>query len=1129
MIKYLKIGFIPLFAIAVAGCADDFMQQEPDRQTDMPIVLSAAYPTATRATDAGFEDGDRMGVYVLDYTDGDTPQDISSSAHASNTLFTFDGNSNKWTSLNQLYWTSSSTPADIVGYYPFVSDIDDPLEVPFQLSRRQDVTGTETEPGGYEQSDFLWGKSIKTMPGSEPVNLTCRHLMAGARIALREGTGFSSGEWNSLEKIVIMQNITPNASINLAEGKVTATGGDPIAVTPYEYNGEWRAVVVPQTVGAGKPVVGITVDGKSYNLVRETDTEYVAGKLHAFTITVNRNTADGKYSFVISDESITPWLDDAEFRDGLIRDYITIEVPRRGTMRECVSALGIDIMQLSNVKIKGEINEDDFRFMRDDIPGLKNLNLYECEVYCEDIKGRIPYEAMYGKTTLSHVIFPKNLQNIEERSFEATGLMGDLIIPEGVRQIGNNGFLNCNNLCGSLTLPSTLKHIGANAFRFTFLQGELTLPESVTFIGETAFTGTRFTGSLSLPENLTYIGNTAFRDVPFTGELEIPRKIKKVNDMAFMGCKFTLLTLHEGLEEIAPTAFGFTELRGELNIPSTVRNIGNGAFAQTKISSVILPENLVYLGKSAFEGCARLEGSITIPKKILAINDNLFKDCSMLEEVIMHENVSKIGPSAFGNCYNLTSIVINNPDPPTLVKGVNYGETFDAFEGVPKDNFTIQVPAKSVETYRNAEGWREFKRIAAYSNFVCRPAQANALSSRHESELVLNSDGAWTVTHKPDWVTLNHTSGSGKTAIRLTFDEMDATSGVREDYVEFALAGTEFTTRCDVSQYGYRYAEDQCITLQKATKGNGIDVLFLGDGFDAKAIAEGEYLNLVKEQMEYFFGLEPYATYRDRFNVYACISLSQETGVNTHNSWRDTRFMTLYARPEGCQKGTLKPENADDVFNYAVANSPLTQEKMPRSLVIMTLNCSDYGSATTLTERGSAISICPRSQDAYPMDTRGLLQHEACGHGFGKLAEERITANRYVNKSEKAMIEESHWRGWFQNISITGKMNEVYWRDFIFDTRYSDKVDIFEGAFGVTRGVFRSEANSCMNYGIPYLNVASRLSIMHRILDYSGEGFSMEKFYATDSDKWGTSATRSAAGKPTGLHHPVRIIKSKKY
>ena len=109
---------------------------------------------------------------------------------------------------------------------------------------------------------------------------------------------------------------------------------------------------------------------------------------------------------------------------------------------------------------------------------------------------------------------------------------------------------------------------------------------------------------------------------------------------------------------------------------------------------------------------------------------------------------------------------------------------------------------------------------------------------------------------------------------------------------------------------GYEYGEDEWITLQKATKGNngGINIVLLGDGFNAKDIASGEYLKDIKQEVEYFFGIEPYKTYRDYFNVYTAMPLSTESGVGTVNTIRYNRFNTTYTGGVG-----LKADYDEDI------------------------------------------------------------------------------------------------------------------------------------------------------------------------------------------------------------------------
>lgn len=1115
-----------LSAIVLGSCSDELTLPAAEAPVSAPIRLAAAYPTLSRASDAGFDDGDRMGVYVLDY-DGDRVQDMTDPAvRARNILFRFNGADNSWNGATDIYWRDEQTPADIIAYYPYDSDLSAPAAMRHSVARRQDTPRGDIEPGGYEASDLLRAKAAKVMPTSEKVNLTLEHLMAGVKVSLVEGSGFAVGEWSGLERNVLVSSVVPGGTVNLADGSVTSDeGAAAISVTPLEYNGEYRAVVFPQTVAAGEAVLSMNVGGDSYILRRDSDMVYRQGRMHNFTVTVDKS-AGGGLEFRLESESISQWIDESEFRDGIVRQYVTVDVTDRGGLADAVKELGLDPARVYNLKLRGEINHLDYDYIRGKIINLNAINLYETRSYADDEADMIPERAFEQMNTLHHVIFPEKLRRIGGWSFRVTGLTGDLVIPEGVEYIGPEAFQDCKTLVGSLSLPSTLEAIDRNAFGGAFLSGNLTLPQKLKSIGPSAFGGCRFTGELHLPDGIESIGEGAFSSVKFTGSLTIPPSLTVIEPLVFSECSFSgTLQLPQGLTEVGGSAFRSCSFKGELALPSSLRRIDSEAFSRCQFSSVTLPDNLVFLGNNAFCDCSRLSGSLTIPEGITLISHRCFSGCSLLSEVVLPESVTTIEGGAFMNCYNLTSVISNNPEPP-LLKTDRYDSSYwFAFEGVPKDNFTVQVPEQSVEAYRTALGWNGFRRISAYRNFVCRPASACALGTAHEETLVLNADDAWTVSHKPDWVRLSALSGNGKSELRLTFEPMPGSGDSRCDYVEFSLADGKATVRCELSQYAYEYGEDECVTLARATRGRGIDVLFLGEGFDAAAIASGDYLRKVSEQMEYFFGIEPYASYREYFNVYACVSLSQETGINTDNLYFNSRFGALYT------SGNLLLDDADAVWDYAVEKSPLTLERMPQSLIVMALNSDEYGSATLLSDNGSAIAMVCSSPDPYPMDSRGVFQHEACGHAFGKLGEERINATAYLSTGERQAIENAQRRGWYANLSLNGMLSDVSWSHFIFDPRYSDKVDVYEGGYGKSRGCFRAEINSCMNYGIPYFSAAARQDIVRRILDYSGEGFTMEKFYALDSDSWGPSARSASdcAHPRQSIHHPVRIVKSKKY
>ena len=180
-------------------------------------------------------------------------------------------------------------------------------------------------------------------------------------------------------------------------------------------------------------------------------------------------------------------------------------------------------------------------------------------------------------------------------------------------------------------------------------------------------------------------------------------------------------------------------------------------------------------------------------------------------------------------------------------------------------------------------------------------------------------------------------------------------------------------------------------------------------------------------------------------------------------------------------------------------------------------NTEDYGGVTYMWDDGTAIAYCPMSDYGYPLDFRGVVQHEAGGHGFGKLGDEYIYHTSFISSCtctccfHPSSWDSEHSRNEYMNLSLSGKMSDVPWRDFIFHEKYSNFVDIFEGGYMHSRGVFRSEQNSCMNNEIPYYSTISRYSIVKRIMEYAGEEFSFDKFVENDIiEVVNTESTKSA-------------------
>ena len=191
-------------------------------------------------------------------------------------------------------------------------------------------------------------------------------------------------------------------------------------------------------------------------------------------------------------------------------------------------------------------------------------------------------------------------------------------------------------------------------------------------------------------------------------------------------------------------------------------------------------------------------------------------------------------------------------------------------------------------------------------------------------------------------------------------------------------------------------------------------------------------------------------------------------------------------------------------MKYICDSGLVSSEDLNQTLVMMIPNTSDYGGICYMWDEGFAVAYCPKSEYGYPLDFRGVIQHEAGGHGFGKLGDEYIYHNAFIDACSCTCcghvfeFNMAKAKGWYDNLSLTGKMSEVPWNHLIFHEKYSEIVDIFEGGFMHNRGVYRSEQNSCMNNDIPYYSTISRESIVRRIKAYAGEEYTFEDFVARD-------------------------------
>ena len=225
----------------------------------------------------------------------------------------------------------------------------------------------------------------------------------------------------------------------------------------------------------------------------------------------------------------------------------------------------------------------------------------------------------------------KQVVKIEEEACRHLVDVEEIVLPEGITEIGRGAFKECWSL-KRITIPATVHTINMGyVFKDCESLKSITLPENVRIGGEEMFMNCRSLEKFEFPKDVSGIGDNG-RPIAYT----------QIGSRFFEGCS--------SLKEIV--------------IPSSVIKIGYGAFAEcSALSKVVLPSKLTTVCGRAFQGCRSLE-TINLPESVLEIHSKAFNGCSGLKSIKLPFRITKIeggdyqNGGMFGNCKSLTDISI---------------------------------------------------------------------------------------------------------------------------------------------------------------------------------------------------------------------------------------------------------------------------------------------------------------------------------------------------------------------------------------------------------------------------------------------------------------------------------------
>lgn len=351
--------------------------------------------------------------------------------------------------------------------------------------------------------------------------------------------------------------------------------------------------------------------------------------------------------------------------------------------------------------------------------------------FSHDRKMIAPWDS--NKDDIKKVIIKKGTTSIGGYAFWYCKNLESIEIPNGITAIAYNAFMGCKKLT-NIEIPSGCTTLGDCAFSGCSSLKKIEIPTSVTYIGVLCFNGCSSLLNITIPEGITEIKSGTFSGCNNIKEINLPNTITNIGSEAFEWCSsIEEIKLPENVEIIGKNVFSYCNNLKILNIPSKVTTFGSSCFHRTNniqriniddfsawcqidfkgagegefpvnklyinnnpisLENLIIPDNVKKIGNYAFGRCEEIQ-HLKIPNSVTSIGEYAFYGCKSLIDVEFPSKLSSIKSNSFSYCEKINHIEI--PESCTSIDDY-------AFAGCKNLN-TITIPSTCSTIYRLAFGY----------------------------------------------------------------------------------------------------------------------------------------------------------------------------------------------------------------------------------------------------------------------------------------------------------------------------------------------------------------------------------------------------------------------------------------
>ena len=279
----------------------------------------------------------------------------------------------------------------------------------------------------------------------------------------------------------------------------------------------------------------------------------------------------------------------------------------------------------------------------------------------------------------AYIIAPPEV-SIGKSALELDGLEGSLSYNENENHIGTPFVSNAN---GDFEIDEE-----GTLTRYRGFEKDVVIPDGVRAIGDCAFENDNLLESVSIPSSVTYIGSEAFYGCTGLKRITIPDSVTQTGSGILRGCtELTNVQLSSNLTILSSSFFsGCNSLEG-VTLPSGIVQIGSYAFSGCeKLKDISIPASVIEIHNSAFYQCDSLE-SVELPSGVISIGEETFGCCDKLQSITIPACVTTIDRTAF---YGSDNVVIRG-------EAGTYAERYANGVGIPFNAPVVTIDEKAIE------------------------------------------------------------------------------------------------------------------------------------------------------------------------------------------------------------------------------------------------------------------------------------------------------------------------------------------------------------------------------------------------------------------------------------------------